>query len=127
LKRVFPFNPTERKYKKWFHFAIANTLTREQSDQLIERFAVPESRETPRASITDIAEIDTRQPHVPLLFVGGLEDVIVPNVLLRKTMEQYTDTNSIVDSKFYPDKDHFIRATPGWEEVAQYCLDWLSK
>ncbi|HAA13485.1 MAG TPA: alpha/beta hydrolase [Cytophagales bacterium] len=126
LKGKTIFNPSDRKYKKWFHFAIANTLTREQSDELFDQFAVPESRETPRASLEDIAAIDTQKPHVPLLFVGGLDDVIVPNVLLTGTMAKYTDANSVVDHKFYEGKDHFICGAPGWEEVAEYCLNWLS-
>lgn len=131
LKVVSPFkgksvfNPEEEKYKEWFHFAIANSLTREDSDALFDKYAVPESRETPRAATKSIAKIDTEKPHVPLLFVGGLNDVIVPNVLLTKTIAKYTDEGSIVDSKFYEGKDHMICATPGWEEVANYCLNWI--
>lgn len=120
------YNPKEKKYKKWFHSSIANTLTKEESDKLFEKFAVPESRNTPRASLKKIAKIDTQKPHVPMLFVGGLDDAILPNVLIRKTMKQYTDQNSVLDSKFYEGKDHMICATPGWEEVAGYCLNWLS-
>lgn len=120
------YNPNEKKYKKWFHRSIANTLTKEQSDQLFEQFAVPESRQTPRASLKNIAKIDTKKPHVPMLFVGGLDDVIIPNVLLQKTMKNYTDKGSIVESKFYKGKDHSICGAPGWEEVAKYSLDWLA-
>lgn len=126
LKGKSIFNPEETKYKKWFHFAITNTFTKEDSDRLFEQFAVPESRQTPRASLKKIAKIDTKKPHVPLLFLGGLEDVIVPNVLIRKTIEKYSDENSIVDFKFYEGKDHFICGAPGWQEVAKYCLNWLS-
>ena len=119
------FNPKEEKYKKWFHFAITNTFTKEESDQLFEQFAVPESRRTPRAALKKIAKIDTKKPHVPMLFLGGLEDVIVPNVLIRKTIKKYSDKNSVVEFKFYEGKDHFICGAPGWEEVAQYCLNWI--
>lgn len=126
LKGNSIYNPKEDKYKRWFHFAITNTLPREQSDRLFEQFAVPESRQTPRAALQKIAKIDTKKPHVPLLFLGGLEDIIVPNVLVRKTIQQYSDKNSVVDSKFYEGKDHFICGTEGWEEVAEYCLNWLS-
>lgn len=126
LKGKTVFNPEERKYKKWFHFAIANAMTREASDQYFEQYAVPESRQTPRASLKKIAKIDTKKPHVPLLFLGGLEDVIIPNVLIRKTIKKYTDSQSIVDSKFFEGRDHFICGSTGWEEVAQYSLDWLS-
>lgn len=126
LKGKTVYNPEEAQYKKWFHFAIANTMTRAASDQMFEQFAVPESRQTPRASLKKIAKIDTKKPHVPLLFLGGLDDVIVPNVLLQKTIKKYTDKNSIVDAKFYQGKDHFICGSPGWEEVAKYSLNWLS-
>ena len=121
------YNPKEGTYKKWFHFAIANTMTREESDAQFEQFAVPESRQTHRASLQRVAKIDTKKPHVPLLFLGGLKDIIVPNVLVRKTIKKYTHENSILDSKFYEGKDHFICGAPGWEEVAEDCLDWLSK
>ncbi len=120
------FNPSEIEYKDWFHYAITNTFTKQESDKIFEEFAVPESRQTPRASLKQIAKIDTKKPHVPMLFVGGLEDVIIPNILLRKTIKKYKDKNSIIESKFFEGKDHFICGAPGWEEVAQYCLNWLS-
>lgn len=120
------YNPEQEVYKQWFHFAIANTLTKEQSDALFDRFAVPESRQTPRAALKDIAKIDTKKPHVPMLFLGGTEDIIVPNVLIRKTVKKYKDKNSIVDAKYFEGKDHFICGAPGWEEVAQYSLNWLA-
>lgn len=120
------YNPEEEEYKKWFHFAIANSLAKEESDQLFEKFAVPESRETPRAALKKIAKVDTKKAHVPLLFIGGLEDVIVPNVLIKKNIKKYSNENSIVDFKFYEGKDHFICGAPGWEEVAKYSLNWLS-
>ena len=120
------FNPLEEEYKNWFHYSITNTMTKEQSDSMFEQFAVPESRQTPRASFQKITKIDTKKPHVPMLFLGGLDDIIVPNVLVRKTIKKYKDKNSIVDSKFFEGKDHFICGAPGWEEVAQHCLHWLS-
>lgn len=126
LKGNSLFNPAAEKYKKWFHFAIANTFSKAESDILFEQYAVPESRRTPRASLRKIAAIDTQKPHVPLLFIGGVEDVIVPNVLIRKTIKAYSDENSIVDFKFYENKDHFICGAPGWEAIAQDCLNWLS-
>ena len=126
LKGNSVFNPKAEKYKRWFHFSITNSLTKEKSDQLFEQFAVPESRNTPRASLKNIAKVDTKKPHVPLLFLGGLEDVIVPNILVRKTIKKYSDPNSIVDYQFFEGKDHFICGSEGWEEIAAYCLDWLS-
>ncbi len=121
------FNPKEKKAKKWFHYAFANTLTRAESDQAWEASVVPESRRTHRGLLGNAAKIDTKKPHVPMLFLGGLEDVIVPNELVRKTIKKYTDENSIVDSKFYEGKDHFICGAPGWEEVANYILEWISE
>ncbi len=127
LKGKSIFNPNEEEYKKWFHYAIASSMSKAEADHLFDKYAVPESRETPRALRDELASIDMDKPHVPLLFVGGMEDVIIPNVLLQKNMDKYTDSSSVLDSKFYEGKDHMICASPGWEVVAQDCLDWLAK
>lgn len=119
------FNPDEEKYKKWFHYAFANTLSKEDSDIAFDLYAVPESRRTHRAALNKITKVDTKKPHAPLLFLGGLDDVIVPNVLVRKNLKQYKDAKSIVDSKFFEGKDHFICGADGWEEVAKFTLEWM--
>ncbi len=121
------FNPKEETYKKWFHFAIANTMTREMSDKEFERYAVPESRRTHRSSLRKVANVSTKKPHVPLLFLGGLKDVIVPNGLVRKNVRKYKDKNSIVDSRYFEGKDHFICGAPGWEDVANYAYEWINR
>lgn len=121
------FNPKEKKYKKWFHFAFANTLTKEESVVQFEKYAVPESRRTHRSALRKIAKVDTKKSHVPLLFLGGLEDIILPNGVVRKNIKKYKDPNSIVDHKFFEDKSHYICGEPGWEKVADYAYQWLSK
>lgn len=119
------FNPDTEKYKKWFHYAFANTLSKEESDIAFDQFAVPESRRTHRAALKKITKVNTKKPHVPLLFLGGLDDVIVPNELVRKNIKQYKNQESIVDSKFFEGKDHFICGADGWEQVANFALGWL--
>jgi len=121
------YNPEESDYKKWFHRSITNTLEPELADSLFEAFAVPESRATPRAATKEIASIDTQKAHVPLLFIAGLEDVIIPNVLVRKNVALYSDESSIVDFKYFPGKDHFICGAPGWQQIAEYCLQWIQQ
>ena len=102
-------------------------MTRDESDILFEQYIVPESRRTHRDAVRSITKVNTKIPHVPLLFIAGLEDVIVPPVLIRKNIKKYKDKNSLVASKFFEGKDHFICGTPGWREVANFAFTWLSE
>lgn len=121
------FNPDEESYKRWFHFAFANTLSKEESDSAFDQYAVPESRRTHRAALKKIFKVDTKKPHVPLLFLGGTDDVIVPNELVRKNIKLYKDQKSIIDSEFFENKDHFICGATGWEAIARFTLEWIRK
>ncbi|MFX8762542.1 hypothetical protein ABTM82_19210, partial [Acinetobacter baumannii] len=55
---------------------------------------VPESRNIPRSSVGDAGAIDFNRPHVPLLFIAGELDTIVPASLNRTNYEAYKDKNS---------------------------------
>lgn len=34
---------------------------------------------------------------------------------------------SLTEFKLYPDRSHYLCAEPGWEEVADYALDWAER
>jgi len=33
----------------------------------------------------------------------------------------------VTDYKEFPERNHFLIGQNNWEEVADYCLEWLSK
>jgi pimeloyl-ACP methyl ester carboxylesterase len=115
------FYPT----KEWFYYAIGNTLTRTESDQVFDEYVVPTSRNIPRGTLKKFGKIDFKKPHVPLLFIAGEEDRIIPMKLNKKNFEKYKDTNSKRDFKVFKGRGHYIVGDKNWEEVATYIYEWI--
>jgi pimeloyl-ACP methyl ester carboxylesterase len=115
-----------------FHYAFANTLTRQQSDELYERQHIPAAN----AVLFDVAfanfhrrptaRVDFRKRgRAPLLFMAFANDHIVPPKASRHNAERYDASTGIVAFKTYPGRPHFP-AVAGWEEVADFALAWAT-
>lgn len=113
--------------KKWFHYAICNTLTRQQSDKIYEKAVVPESRNIPRSSRLSDGKIDFNKPHKPLLFISAEKDHIIPISLNIKNFEAYKDKQSITDFQEFKGRSHSICVQDGWQNVAQFIEQWILK
>jgi pimeloyl-ACP methyl ester carboxylesterase len=108
-----------------FHESFCNTMTMEETQAAFEETATHDSRNVLRDCMGEAGQIDTEIPHVPLLFIGGEEDQIIPYELNQRNAEAYTDEVSIVDFKAFANRGHWICGQPGWEEVAGYISQWL--
>ncbi|MFO1514295.1 MAG: alpha/beta hydrolase [Verrucomicrobiota bacterium] len=60
----------------------------------------------------------------PLLFIGGEQDVIMPAALNRKNFQKYQASSAVTEYKEFPGRSHYLIAEKGWEEVAEYALNW---
>lgn len=121
--RAVAFTPEQ------FHYAFTNTLSREESDRIYERYAIP----CPGRMVFEGATANFR-PHAankvdfekedraPLLFIAGSEDHIMPAKLNRWTFDHYK--TGIVAYHEFAGRDHWTCGAPGWEAVADYALDW---
>ena len=111
--------------RKWYDYAFFNTLPQSERGKAFERFAVPESFKVSRQLILDsYSNIDFKKSHAPVLFIGGASDNIFPPSLTKKIAGKYKDAQSRVDVKIFDGKSHFICGEPGWEQVADYVLEW---
>ena len=111
--------------RKWYDYAFFNTISKAEKEKAFKKFAVPESYKVSRQLVLDsFAIVDFKKPHAPILFVGGGNDHIFPSSVTQKIAGRFKDTNSRVDVKIFKDKSHFICGEPGWQNVADYILDW---
>jgi pimeloyl-ACP methyl ester carboxylesterase len=108
-----------------FHYAFCNTLTRPASDDVFERFVVPESRNVPRSTLGRSARIDFTALQVPLLFLTGTQDHLTPVAMVRRNANKYKVGPGKVDYREFDGRSHYICGEPGWEEVADAALGWL--
>jgi len=125
FKKTFIFT-----FNKWWK-VFANTLSEAEARVEYEREVIPASgRSIFQAALSNVtpdslATIDFHNnSRAPLLFIGGEKDVIMPAALNRKNFRKYSTSSAVTDYKEFPGRSHYIIAEKGWEEVAQYALDW---
>jgi alpha-beta hydrolase superfamily lysophospholipase len=63
----------------------------------------------------------------PLLLIAGEDDHTVPAVVDRSAAKHYRKSSAITEYKEFPGRAHFIIGQNGWEEVADYALDWATE
>jgi pimeloyl-ACP methyl ester carboxylesterase len=138
LRALFPVyrNPANRHKAVGFteeqwRYAFANTFTDEESRRLYERYHIPASgrilfdivtanfKPGPQASWVNYRN-DARRP---LLFISGGEDHLMPPSVQRSNAKHYKSA-TVTEVKVYPGRAHLLPAQAGWEEVADYALDW---
>jgi len=114
-----------------FHYAFTNTLSEEESLAVYERYAVPGpdhllfqaglANFNPHAASTVNFHNDDR---APLLMISGGKDHISPPSVVEANTKLYAKSKAITEYKEFPERSHYTLGQAGWEEVADYALDW---
>jgi pimeloyl-ACP methyl ester carboxylesterase len=125
--RAVGFTPEE------FHYAFANTLSREDSDKVHERYHIP----APGSFVWDFGLIANFKPgrqetwvdykndaRAPLLFIAGGDDHIMPASVNKSNYKKYKKSAALTEYYEFPGRSHWTCAEPGWEEVADMALSW---
>jgi alpha-beta hydrolase superfamily lysophospholipase len=61
------------------------------------------------------------------LIVGAGQDHTVPASVSNEAARRLSKSNSVVEYAEYPGRPHFTAGAPGWEEVADHSLDWVTR
>jgi pimeloyl-ACP methyl ester carboxylesterase len=109
-----------------FQYAFVNTLPLDEQRAAYDRYAVPESRGVPVSSLGSAGKVDFSRLHRPLLITAGEKDHIIPASLNRSNYSKYKGL-AVTDFKEFAGRDHFLINSKGWEEIADYCLEWFKK
>ncbi|GAA1702433.1 alpha/beta fold hydrolase [Microbacterium sediminicola] len=136
LSNPFGKNGAKQLSKAHFHFTFGNDLSRKASDELWAQFAVPSYNkvffqgvgaafnEKGGASHVDFGRTD----RAPLLIIGAEKDHVVPPAIATAIVKKYAATGSpaVVEYRQYAGRTHRIVSQDGWEEVADFALDWAT-
>ncbi len=60
----------------------------------------------------------------PLLIIAGGSDHVIPAAVDKQAFKRFDRSNAITEYKEYPGRSHYTIGQEGWEEVADYALDW---
>ncbi|HET9908880.1 MAG TPA: alpha/beta fold hydrolase [Anaerolineales bacterium] len=125
------FNPLIPSSKPWymtfeqFQFAWAHTLPLAEQRAAYEAVIVPESRGLYRSGLSSDAKVDWTRPRAPLLIIAGEKDHIFHPAVNEANQKRYAKSPSVTDFKVFPGRTHYtVVAGKGWEDVADYALDW---
>ena len=66
-----------------------------------------------------------RDDRAPMLCIAFGQDHLAPVKASRHSLHQYREAKAITAIKEFPGRPHFP-GVPGWEEVADYALDWAT-
>jgi pimeloyl-ACP methyl ester carboxylesterase len=117
-------------FEEW-RYAFTNTFTEEEARSLYERYHIPASGAIVWGGVLanfQPGHQDTwvdyhNDDRAPLLFVSGSEDHIMPPAIQQSNAKHYK-SNTVTEIKEYEGFAHLLPAQKGWEEIADYALDW---
>jgi pimeloyl-ACP methyl ester carboxylesterase len=139
IRATFPVlkNPANRHRAvgftpEQFHYAFTNTLSEEESREVYERYHIPApgnlvwggvlANFTPGHQDTYVNF--RNEDRAPLLFIAGGEDNIMPPSVNESNAKHYRHIESVTDYKEFEGRSHYTLGLEGWEEVADYALEW---
>jgi pimeloyl-ACP methyl ester carboxylesterase len=115
-----------------FHEAFMNTSAREEAQWNYDRYVVPgPSRVLLQAALANINPFSRtsinvrRNSRVPLLLIAASQDRLSPPSIVKANVRAYRDSIATTEYREFPGRTHFIIAQSGWQEVADYALDWV--
>jgi len=123
--RAVPLTPEQ------FHYAFTNNMSEEESLAVFNRYAVPGpdhvlfqaalANFNPHAATAVNFHNDDR---APLLLISGGQDHVSPQSVVEANFKLYRKSKAITEYKDFPERTHYTLGQAGWEEVADYALDW---
>lgn len=114
-----------------FQYAFTNTMSREESDRVYRRYHVPAAGgvlfEAALANLNPRTALRVdfgNERRAPLLLIAGGADHVVPPSVSRAAAGRYRKSTAVTGYKEFPGRPHYTMGQPGWEEVADYALNW---
>lgn len=117
-----------------FNYAFTNHLDEEASHLLYDRYAVPGPNHVlfqaslanfnPHAATTVNFGNDHR---APLLLLSGGRDHVVPAAVTKANYHLFARSNAVTEYHEFPERTHWTIGQDGWEEVADYALEWAMR
>ena len=141
LKSTFPVfkNPTNRHrsvgldFEHW-HYAFTNTFPEDEARRLYERYHVPASGNVIWGGVLanfipghhDMWVNYKNDARAPLLFISGSDDHLMPPKVQKSNAKHYK-SNTVTETKVFDGFSHLLPAQTGWEEIADFALDWAER
>ncbi|MGW1539113.1 alpha/beta hydrolase [Streptomyces sp. NPDC002309] len=118
-------------FGQW-RYAFTNTFSENEARAAYERYHIP----APGSIVWSSAEANLRPgrsetyvnfrngERAPLLFLAGEYDHLMPPKVQKSNAKHYKGEDTTTEVKVFPGRSHLMPAQEGWQEIADYALDW---
>ena len=114
--------------RKFFRTRFAQTVDPAEADALYDRYIVPTPGRVYWNGVIGAMKINWKNPQrPPLLLIGGGKDLIADEKMTRAIFRKQSRAPSLTEYRAFPDRSHWTTVDPGWEEVADFALDWAER
>lgn len=111
--------------RKFFKQRFGSALPEAVKDDYFDRYIVPTAGKVYWDGILGAVPLVWENPkRAPLLFIAGGLDVIADASMTKANYERQRRAPSVTEFKLYPNRSHTTCLEPGWEEVADFALDF---
>jgi len=115
----------ETMSRDYFHKRFAQLVPEGEVDAAYEKYIIPTPGKIWWDGIVKATPIRWDNPdRAPLLLIGGELDLIADASMTQAIYDKQKQAPSLTELKIFPGRSHFTLLDPGWEEVADYALDW---
>jgi pimeloyl-ACP methyl ester carboxylesterase len=134
LGNPFSLNGASSLSPQKFNYAFTNELSANESQKVYDRYQVPAANRVlwdgalALLNPNGASKVNyTNSTRAPLLFIAGGKDHLVPASINRANVRKYVKNSSAVtDYREFPNRTHHTVGQDGWEEVADFALQWAS-
>ena len=121
----FSWRKVKHMSRSFFANRFAQTAPRDQVDALYDRYIVPTPGKVYWDGVINTIKINwASKIRPPLLLIGGGKDLIADGAMTAAIYRKQKRAASPTELKIYSERSHWTCMDAGWEEVADYALDW---
>ncbi|MDC0709452.1 alpha/beta hydrolase [Stigmatella sp. ncwal1] len=122
----FSWRRTVRMSRRSFAWGFAQELSPAEQRAAYDRYVVPTpGRIYYQAALGIGTRVDyANSNRAPLLLTAGEKDRTAETRMVRSAYRKYQRSSAVTAFKVFPGRTHWLIASPGWEEVADYAITW---
>ena len=115
----------ETMSRSFFQHRFAQLVPEGEADALYDKYIVPTPGKIYWDGVVNTIPIRWDNPdRAPLLLIGGELDLIADPSMTTAIYKKQKQASSLTELKIFSGRSHWTLLDPGWEEVADYALDW---
>jgi pimeloyl-ACP methyl ester carboxylesterase len=125
---LFSWRKAKVMSRKFFAKRFAQTAPKGEVEALYDRYIVPTPGKVYWDGVINKINIQWDNPQrAPLLLIGGGKDLIADAAMTVAIYRKQSRAPSRTELRIFPERSHWTCMDAGWEEVADFALDWAER